>query len=629
MSVEKNAVRKEEITPQKIFSTQFPTELSQFEKPLKINLNFASYKKAFSYPLQTTFIILLVFMLSNVLIKNPQALMGRTPLIASAPYSDFLNKIIATLLSNDDNNNAYTPFGKNLAAVLAGKDRNANYVFNVNVPSSFKESVAIEGALSVQGSSSLIGALNVTGLSSLNGGLSTPSVSNVTSIDNITETTIEEALDLSGDVTGTLADTQIVSLKGVDLGEMEATSGNILIAKDSKWESLGTTEITELGTITTGTWEATELAPEFGGTGLTTYAIGDLLYASASDTLSNLVIGTNNYLLVSNGTVPAWQDPSTVLAGTAWLITGNTGTDPSSDFVGTTDLQALVFRTNNLERVRISATGNVGIGNTSPTSPLSVGANNEFQVDSTGDITRINDIAYSWPAAQAILNGQVLTNDSNGNLTWGSVVASDVAEDSLNWNHLTDTMTLDDSTTINLYDGAASNSFRYYNSNTVTEVLYINGVNGRIGIGTTGPGQRLDVTGAIRLGTAGANNVLNTSAAGGAPTGELFWGSRTLCDDSGNCSGTGAGIGGSGTTSFVPRFSSQYNLENSIIYDTGTAICIGTTGPGYTLDVNGSFNSISLYVNGGQVTSSAAELNILDGATVTFTELNLLDGSTA
>src|SRR3989344_2560822 len=277
MPVEKNVERKEEITPQKIFSTQVPAELSQFEKPLKINLNFASYKKAFSYPLQTTFIILFVFMLSNVLIKNAQALMGRTPLIASAPYSDFLNKSIATLLSNDDNNNAYTPFGKNLASVLAGKARNANYVFNVNVPSSFKESVAIEGALSVQGSSSLIGALNVTGLSSLNGGLSTPSVSNVTSIDNITETTIEEALDLSGDVTGTLADTQIVSLKGVDLGDMEAISGNILIAKESKWESLGTTEITELGTITTGTWEATELAPEFGGTGLTTYATGDLL----------------------------------------------------------------------------------------------------------------------------------------------------------------------------------------------------------------------------------------------------------------------------------------------------------------------------------------------------------------
>jgi hypothetical protein len=45
-----------------------------------------------------------------------------------------------------------------------------------------------------------------------------------------------------------------------------------------------------------------------GGTNITTYTIGDILYASATDTLSKLTIGTNGYVLASNGTIPNWID---------------------------------------------------------------------------------------------------------------------------------------------------------------------------------------------------------------------------------------------------------------------------------------------------------------------------------
>jgi hypothetical protein len=49
-----------------------------------------------------------------------------------------------------------------------------------------------------------------------------------------------------------------------------------------------------------------------------------------------------------------------------WLLTGNTGTNAGTNFVGTTDAQALTFRTDNVERMRILANGQVVVNNTTP-----------------------------------------------------------------------------------------------------------------------------------------------------------------------------------------------------------------------------------------------------------------------
>lgn len=48
-----------------------------------------------------------------------------------------------------------------------------------------------------------------------------------------------------------------------------------------------------------------------------------------------------------------------------WSIDGNEGTNPTTNFLGTTDNQDLVIRTNNLENIRVNTNGNVGIGTTS------------------------------------------------------------------------------------------------------------------------------------------------------------------------------------------------------------------------------------------------------------------------
>lgn len=65
-----------------------------------------------------------------------------------------------------------------------------------------------------------------------------------------------------------------------------------------------------------------------GGTGLTSYSAGDLLYYATGTTLSKLAIGTSNQILKSTGSAPAWENVS-ALAVTS-ISFGTTGLTPSA-----------------------------------------------------------------------------------------------------------------------------------------------------------------------------------------------------------------------------------------------------------------------------------------------------------
>jgi len=59
-------------------------------------------------------------------------------------------------------------------------------------------------------------------------------------------------------------------------------------------------------------------------------------------------------------------------ASNAWSLNGNSGTNPGTDFIGTTDTEDLVIKTDNTEKARITASGNVGIGTNSPEAILDI-----------------------------------------------------------------------------------------------------------------------------------------------------------------------------------------------------------------------------------------------------------------
>ncbi len=99
-------------------------------------------------------------------------------------------------------------------------------------------------------------------------------------------------------------------------------------------------------------------------------------------TVSELVYNTNTSAVGPNQVTPGfyyWDGASWIRLSTSstssskkWDFSGNSGTDPSIDFIGTSDAEDLVLRTDNTERIRLTANGNVGITESAPGAKLEV-----------------------------------------------------------------------------------------------------------------------------------------------------------------------------------------------------------------------------------------------------------------
>lgn len=72
----------------------------------------------------------------------------------------------------------------------------------------------------------------------------------------------------------------------------------------------GQSSIVTVGTIASGVWNGTKLAEAYGGTNQNTYASGDILYASAANTLSKLAKGSDGQVLNLSSGLPAWTNPA-------------------------------------------------------------------------------------------------------------------------------------------------------------------------------------------------------------------------------------------------------------------------------------------------------------------------------
>lgn len=88
--------------------------------------------------------------------------------------------------------------------------------------------------------------------------------------------------------------------------------------------SAGTTGLTPNSSSTGAVTLGGTLGAGYGGTGQSTYTVGDILYASAATTLSKLSAGTAGQVLSANGAAsnPTWLSQSSIAAGSATNVAG-------------------------------------------------------------------------------------------------------------------------------------------------------------------------------------------------------------------------------------------------------------------------------------------------------------------
>ncbi|WP_299364955.1 tail fiber domain-containing protein [Winogradskyella sp.] len=137
--------------------------------------------------------------------------------------------------------------------------------------------------------------------------------------------------------------------------------------------------------------------------------------------------------------------------GNDWTTTGNAGTNPSTNFIGTTDNQDLAIRTNNTEKVRITAKGqiettqlqsvwigeNAGNAVTTGTRNTFVGRNSGIAMTTGVDNTAIGGLTLSTLTAgrdnTALGLGSLLDLQiGNGNTSLGEQAAENLVNGSFN-----------------------------------------------------------------------------------------------------------------------------------------------------------------------------------------------------
>ena len=72
----------------------------------------------------------------------------------------------------------------------------------------------------------------------------------------------------------------------------------------------GQSAITTLGTIASGTWQGDTVGVDYGGTGISSFSSGDIMYATGSTTISKLSKGTGGQFMKMNSgaTAPEWSN---------------------------------------------------------------------------------------------------------------------------------------------------------------------------------------------------------------------------------------------------------------------------------------------------------------------------------
>ncbi len=401
------------------------------------------------------------------------------------------------------------------------------------------------------------------------------------------------------------------------------TTGNVVV--DIAATYVGQTSITTLGTIATGVWNATTIGTIYGGTGLTSYILGDLIYGSAANVLSKLAGNTTSGIqyLAQTGT-------GVVSAAPAWTtISGGDITGAALTKTDDTNVTLTLTGTPNTALLRAA---NIAAGWSGTLSLARGGTAASLTADNGG-------IVYSTASTLAILAstataGKVLQSGSSAAPAWstptypsasgtaGKILRSDGTNNVYSTSTFADTYTASNL----LYSNGANTVTGLATANSASLVTNSSGVpawsstltDGQLIIGSTGAtpvaasltaGSGVTITpgaGTITIAATGSGGTVTSvsgtanqinSTGGATPvisivSNAIMPGSGGLTLPSGN---TAARAGGAGTIRFNSQASVFETTSDGATWDT-----IETSGVG-VISVSGTTNRITATPNTGLV----------------------------
>jgi hypothetical protein len=294
-----------------------------------------------------------------------------------------------------------------------------------------------------------------------------------------------------------------------------------------------------------------------------TTKLGEATTAPYSFTWNNVIAGTYSITAkaIDAGGLSFTSSIVTILvpASPSWSLSGNSGTTAGNHFIGTTDNQRLVFKSNNTEALTVLPGGNVGIGTSTPTASLQVAAPSVANRDAgpfqfaltNGPVNRFY-VAHDAAATRMSLLDPSGAVGTRFDVSPGGLQA-----------YSDRSMSLSAATGYNLSYDAGFHIFMV--NGTEAARLSQNG----FGIGTTAPAAPLQIAPAAEY-----------TAIDGTPS-FLIYGQLTSAN-------IAMGIGGNtGTSNILQSRSDAAGTFPMSINPFGGNVGIGTANPQATLAVNG------------------------------------------